>query len=59
MTTEKQDGERFRLRDLPSLIKETAVSWSKDDPWRLSAVVALRWSLRFQRVARLGRSAGR
>ena len=40
MTTEKQDGERFRLRDLPSLIKETAVSWSKDDPWRLSAVVA-------------------
>jgi membrane protein len=40
MTTKKEGRERFRLRDLPSLIKKTAVSWSRDDPWRLSAVVA-------------------
>ncbi len=40
MTAKNENRERFRLRDLPSLIKETAVSWSRDDPWRLSAVVA-------------------
>jgi membrane protein len=36
-TTEKA---RFKLRDIPSLMKETAINWTKDDPWRLSAVVA-------------------
>jgi membrane protein len=30
----------FRFRDLPSLIKDTAINWNKDDPWRMSAVVA-------------------
>jgi membrane protein len=40
MTARIEGKVRFRLRDLPSLIKETAVSWNKDDPWRLSAVVA-------------------
>jgi len=40
MTTKNEGRKGFRLRDLPSLIKETAVSWNRDDPWRLSAVVA-------------------
>jgi membrane protein len=31
---------RFRIKHLPSLLKETAIEWNKDDPWRLSAVVA-------------------
>jgi membrane protein len=39
--TQSQDTEKhFSLRDMPSLIKETVISWDKDDPWRLSAVVA-------------------
>ncbi len=37
---ESKKESRFRLRHLPSLIKETAINWTKDDPWRLSAVVA-------------------
>jgi membrane protein len=32
--------EKFHFRHLPSLIKEAVVSWNRDDPWRLSAVVA-------------------
>jgi membrane protein len=36
-STEKN---RFRIKHLPSLIKETAINWTKDDPWRLSAVVS-------------------
>ncbi|MDF1572413.1 MAG: hypothetical protein P1P82_12450 [Bacteroidales bacterium] len=40
MTQKKERRKRFRMRDLPSLIKEAAVSWNRDDPWRLSAVVA-------------------
>ncbi len=39
-TAENKKESRFRLRHLPSLIKETAINWTKDDPWRLSAVVA-------------------
>jgi uncharacterized BrkB/YihY/UPF0761 family membrane protein len=35
-----QTGERFMLKHLPTLIKKTAVSWNKYDPWRLSAIVA-------------------
>lgn len=31
---------KFNIKHLPSLIKETAIEWNKDDPWRLSAVVA-------------------
>ena len=33
-------SRRFRIKDLPGLIKRTAISWNDDDPWRLSAVVA-------------------
>ena len=32
--------QRFKFKHLPGLIKETAISWNKDDPWRLSAIVA-------------------
>src|SRR6056297_1562904 len=39
-TVESTKESRFRLRHLPSLIKETAINWTNDDPWRLSAVVA-------------------
>ncbi len=38
MTKEKET--HFSIKHLPSLVKETAVSWNKDNPWRLSAVVA-------------------
>ena len=41
MTTIKTTKEsRFKLKHIPSLIKTTAINWTKDDPWRLSAVVA-------------------
>lgn len=40
MNIKNESTERFKMKDLPSLIKEAAVSWNKDDPWRLSAVVA-------------------
>ncbi len=31
---------KFRIKDLPSVLKETYQEWNKDDPWRLSAIVA-------------------
>src|SRR5690554_2579419 len=31
---------KFRLKDLPSLLKETFKEWNDDDPWRLSAIIA-------------------
>jgi membrane protein len=31
---------KFKIRHLPSLLKDTVISWNSDDPWRLSAVVA-------------------
>jgi membrane protein len=43
MTGKKKDKDKkqkFRFRDIPSLVLETGKSWSRDDPWRLSAVVA-------------------
>jgi membrane protein len=40
MKSSKQPEKSFKFRHLPSLIKEAAISWNKDDPWRLSAVVA-------------------
>jgi membrane protein len=40
MTTKKDNEERFKLKHLPSLLKRTAITWNKDDPFRLSAVVA-------------------
>ena len=33
-------AQRFKFKHLPGLIKDTAISWNKDDPWRLSAIVA-------------------
>ena len=33
-------SNKFKLRELPSLLKETYKSWMKDDPFRLSAIVA-------------------
>jgi membrane protein len=39
-TQDKNIAPRFRFRHLPKLIKDTAISWNKDDPWRLSAIVA-------------------
>lgn len=32
--------QKFRIRDLPKLLVEAFKEWKKDDPWRLSAVVA-------------------
>ena len=32
--------KKFRFRDIPSLILETGKAWNRDDPWRLSAIVA-------------------
>jgi len=40
MTVKNKDEKGFRFRDLPVLIKDAAVALMKDDPWRLSAVVA-------------------
>lgn len=39
-TAENTKKSRFRFKHLPSLVKETAINWNKDDPWRMSAVVA-------------------
>jgi membrane protein len=33
-------SQGFRFKHLPVLIKDTAIAWNKDDPWRLSAIVA-------------------
>lgn len=32
--------QKFKIADLPKLLIETFKEWNKDDPWRLSAVVA-------------------
>jgi membrane protein len=40
MNSSAESSSGFKLRDMPSLLKETVISWNKDDPWRLSAVVA-------------------
>jgi membrane protein len=37
---ENPKKSRFRFKHLPSLLKETAINWNQDDPWRMSAVVA-------------------
>lgn len=37
---EAEKDKKFRIKHLPSLIKDTVISWDRDDPWRLSAVVA-------------------
>jgi membrane protein len=33
-------GRKFKFKHFPSLLKDAAISWNKDDPWRLSAIVA-------------------
>jgi membrane protein len=40
MTPGKENFDSFRLKHMPSLLKQTAISWNRDNPWRLSAVVA-------------------
>ncbi len=40
MTTVQAKKEKFKFAHLPSLLKETGIAWNRDDPWRLSAVVA-------------------
>lgn len=35
-----QDKDRFSIKHLPALIKDTVVAWNQDDPWRHSAIVA-------------------
>ena len=35
-----QKEKKFKFRDLPKLLVDTFKAWNKDDPWRLSAVVA-------------------
>ncbi len=37
---ETEVTEKFRLKHLPSLLKDTYKAWNANDPWRLSAVVA-------------------
>ncbi|MDX1363446.1 YihY/virulence factor BrkB family protein [Arenibacter latericius] len=36
----KEERRRFKLKDIPSLIKDTYNAWMANDPWRLSAVIA-------------------
>ena len=40
MNPNQKQKESFKIRHIPSLIVETAKSWNRDNPWRLSAVVA-------------------
>lgn len=37
---EIKNKQKFSISDLPKLLIETYKEWNKDDPWRLSAVVA-------------------
>ena len=40
---EKDDGlvdEKFRIRHIPTLLKDTYKAWMADDPYRLSAIIA-------------------
>lgn len=40
MNPAQKQKESFKIKHIPSLIVETARSWNRDDPWRLSAIVA-------------------
>jgi membrane protein len=40
MSRSGDSKEKFRYRHLPSIAKEAVISWNKDDPWRLSAIIA-------------------
>ncbi len=37
---ETEETEKFKIKHLPSLLKNTYKAWNANDPWRLSAVVA-------------------
>ncbi|MFP4472120.1 MAG: YihY/virulence factor BrkB family protein [Bacteroidales bacterium] len=40
MNVNTDQQEKFKFRHLPKLLKDTAILWNQDNPWRLSAVVA-------------------
>jgi membrane protein len=40
MKSSGDSKEKFSYRHLPSMIKDAVISWNKDDPWRLSAIIA-------------------
>jgi membrane protein len=40
MEKSEKAGNKFSFKHFPSLAKNAAISWNKDDPWRLSAIVA-------------------
>jgi membrane protein len=40
MVTQVYERRKFKIKDLPRLLRKTVKSWNDDDPWRLSAVVA-------------------
>lgn len=40
MKPAEKTEKKFKLKHLPALLKKSAISWSSDDPWRLSAIVA-------------------
>jgi membrane protein len=40
MSESNKTTQRFGFKHFPSLLKQTAISWNRDDPWRLSAIVA-------------------
>ncbi|WP_066224546.1 YihY/virulence factor BrkB family protein [Formosa haliotis] len=37
---EEQPNKKFKLKDIPTLFKETFLRWMDSDPWRLSAIIA-------------------
>jgi len=40
MTELAVEQKKFKLKNLPKLLKQTFKEWNADDPWRLSAIVA-------------------
>src|SRR5690606_40571886 len=39
-TTTENKKEKFKIKHLPKLLKQTFKAWNNDDPFRLSAIVA-------------------
>jgi membrane protein len=35
-----KSDKKFNFRHIPSLLKDAAIAWNKDNPWRLSAIIA-------------------
>ena len=40
MKSSGEAKEKYSYRHLPSMTKDAFMSWNKDDPWRLSAIIA-------------------